>query len=164
MREVKQLGVNHVLIGGPSMPWTDPQLRSMMDKCRAGGLTIGNMMIGGFPNTVYGRPGRDQEIEHFKDSIRAAGKVGMPTIEYNFYAHRAMEGYYEVDGWGGAGLTGFDIDRMKTLRPLPKDEVYSLDEMWKNITANLDIVLIIIILILQIHNATPESNDVWCFG
>jgi mannonate dehydratase len=113
MREVKQLGVNHVLMGGPPMPWTEPQLRSMVDKCKTGGLTISNMMISGFPNTVYGRPGRDQEIEQFKDSIRAAGKVGIPTIEYNFYAHRAIEGYYEVDGRGGAGLTGFDVDQVQ---------------------------------------------------
>jgi mannonate dehydratase len=141
MREVKQLGVNHVLMGGPPMPWTESQLRSMMDKCKTGGLTISNMMIGGFPNTLYGRPGRDQEIEHFKDSIRAAGKVGMPTIEYNFYAHRAIEGYYEVDGRGGAGLTGFDVDRVKNLPPLPEEGVHSLEEMWKNITYFLKAVI-----------------------
>ena len=27
MREVKQLGVNHVLMGGPPMPWTDKSRR-----------------------------------------------------------------------------------------------------------------------------------------
>jgi mannonate dehydratase len=141
MREVKQLGVNHVLMGGPSMPWTESQLRSMIDKCKTGGLTISNMMIGGFPNTIYGRPGRDREIEQFKDSIRAAGKVGMPTIEYNFYAHRAIEGYYEVDGRGGAGLTGFDVDRVKDLPPLPEEGVHSLEQMWKNITYFLKAVI-----------------------
>lgn len=141
MREVKQLGVNHVLMGGPPMPWTEPQLRSMIDKCKTGELTISNMMIGGFPNTLYGRPGRDQEIEHFKDSIRAAGKVGMPTIEYNFYAHRAIEGYYKVDGRGGAGLTGFDVDKVKDLPPLPEEGVHSLEEMWVNITYFLKAVI-----------------------
>jgi mannonate dehydratase len=141
MRAVKQLGVDHVLMGGPPMPWTEPQLRAIVDKCKAGGLTVGNMMIAGFPNTIYGRPGRDKEIELFKDSIRAAGKVGMPTIEYNFYAHRAIEGYYEVDGRGGAGLTGFDIDRVKDLPPLPAEGVHSLEEMWKNITYFLKAVI-----------------------
>ncbi|MEO8737703.1 MAG: mannonate dehydratase [Edaphobacter sp.] len=141
IREVKQLGVDHVLMGGPRMPWTEAELRPMMDKCKAGGLQISNMMIGGFPNTVYGRPGRDQEIEHFKDSIRAAGKVGMPTIEYNFYAHRAIEGYYEVEGRGGAGLTGFDIARMKGLQPLPEEGVHTLEQMWANITYFLKAVI-----------------------
>jgi mannonate dehydratase len=141
MRAVKQLGVDHVLMGGPPMPWTEPQLRAIVDKCKAGGLSVGNMMIAGFPNTIYGRPGRDKEIELFKDSIRAAGKVGMPLIEYNFYAHRAIEGYYEVDGRGGAGLTGFDVDRVKNLPPLPEEGVHSLDEMWNNITYFLKAVI-----------------------
>ena len=141
MRAVKQLGVDHVLMGGPPMPWTEPQLRAILDKCKTGGLVVGNMMIGGFPNTIYGRPGRDNEIELFKQSIRAAGKVGMPTIEYNFYAHRAIEGYYEVNGRGGAGLTGFDVDRVKNLSPLPEEGVHTLDEMWNNITYFLKAVI-----------------------
>src|ERR1035438_2954299 len=29
-----------------------------------------------FPNTIYGRPGRDEEIEKIKQSIQAAGRVG----------------------------------------------------------------------------------------
>ena len=53
MRAVKQLGVDHVLMGGPPMPWTQPQLRAIVDRCRTGGLMVGNMMIGGFP--VEGR-------------------------------------------------------------------------------------------------------------
>ncbi len=141
MRAVKQLGVDHVLMGGPPMPWTESQLRATLDKCKTGGLVVGNMMIGGFPNAIYGRPGRDNEIELLKQSIRAAGKVGLPTIEYNFYAHRAIEGYYEVDGRGGAGLTGFDIDRVKSLPPLPEEGVHTLDEMWNNITYFLKAVI-----------------------
>jgi mannonate dehydratase len=141
MRAVKQLGVDQVLMGGPPMPWTEPQLRAILDKCKTGGLVVGNMMIGGFPNTIYGRAGRDNEIELFKQSIRAAGKVGMPTIEYNFYAHRAIEGYYEVNGRGGAGLTGFDVDRVKNLSPLPEEGVHTLNEIWNNITYFLKAVI-----------------------
>jgi mannonate dehydratase len=141
IREVKQLGVDHVLMGGPPMPWTEEVLRPMTEKCKAGGLAIGNMMIGGFPNTLYGKVGRDQEIEQVKQSIQTAGKVGVPVVEYNFYAHRAMEGYYEVLGRGGAGLTGFDIGRMKDLGPLPQEGVHSLEEMWANITYFLKAVI-----------------------
>jgi Pyruvate/2-oxoacid:ferredoxin oxidoreductase gamma subunit len=66
---------------------------------KAGGLTLGNMMIAGFPNAIYGRPGRDEEIEKVRQSIRAAGRAGLPVVEYNFYAHRLVEGYYEeTDG------------------------------------------------------------------
>ena len=141
MREVKQLGVNHVLMGGPRMPWIESELRETVDRCRSGGLEVGNMMIGGFPNTLYGQPGRDQEIEQFKDSIVAAGKVGVPVVEYNFYAHRAMEGYYLVEGRGGAGLTGFDLSRITDSTPLPSEGVHSLEEMWSNITYFLKAVI-----------------------
>src|SRR5580704_18871080 len=57
-RKIKQLGVDYVLTGGPRIPWDENQLRAMMDKLQAGGLTLGNLMIAGFPNTIYGRPGR----------------------------------------------------------------------------------------------------------
>lgn len=141
MRRVRQLGVTHIATGGPRMPWKEEQLRSMMDTLKGGGLTLGNLMIGGFPKTLYGQPGRDEEIELVRQSIRAAGKVGLPVIEYNFYAHRAMEGYYEETGRGGSGYTAFDYERMKELPPLPAEGAHSLDEMWNNITYFLKAVI-----------------------
>jgi mannonate dehydratase len=141
MRRVKQLGVDHVLTGGPRIPWQESEIRSMMDRLKAGGLSLGNMMIAGFPKTLYGRPGRDEEIEKVIQSIQAAGRAGLPVVEYNFYAHRAMEGYYEELGRAGAGYTAFDYDRMKDLPPLPEEGAHTLDEMWKNIIYFLKAVI-----------------------
>jgi mannonate dehydratase len=67
-----------------------------------------------------------------RQSIRAAGRAGLPVIEYNFYAHRLVEGYYEETGRAGAGLTAFDYDRVKDLPPLPAEGAHALDEMWSN--------------------------------
>ena len=103
MRRVKQLGVNDVLMGGPAIPWLEADLRTLMDKLKTGGLTLGNLMISGFPRTLYGKAGRDEEIEKIQQSIRAAGRVGLPVIEYNFYAHRLVEGYYAETGRAGEG-------------------------------------------------------------
>jgi len=128
IRSVVEIGVYHVLSGGPPLPWTVTQLLPMVDKLKVGGVALGNLMIGGFPNTIYGRPGRDEEIEKVRQSIQAAGQVGIPVVEYNFYAHRAMEGYYEEVGRGGAGLTGVDYDRMKDLPPLPEEGAHTLEE------------------------------------
>ena len=142
IRNVVQIGVYHVLSGGPSeLPWTVEQLQPMVDKLKAGGVTLGNLMIDGFNKTIYGQPGRDEEIEKVKASIEAAGKVGLPVVEYNFYAHRAMEGYFEETGRGGAGITGSDFDRMKDLPPLPKEGAHTLDEIWANITYFLKAVI-----------------------
>jgi mannonate dehydratase len=141
IRRVKQIGVNYVLTGGPPIPWNEAELRSFVSTLASGGLTLGNMMIAGFPNTIFGRPGRDEEIENIRASIRAAGKAGLPVVEYNFYAHRVIEGYYEESGRAGAGLTAFDYDRVKGLPPLPEEGAHTLDEMWANITYFLKAVI-----------------------
>ena len=141
MRKVKQLGVDHVFCGGPAIPWSESAVRERLEFYRSGGLELGNMMIGGFPNTLYGRPGRDEEIDKVIQSIRAAGKAGLPVIEYNFYAHRLVEGYYEETGRAGSGLTAFDFARVKDLPPLEKEGAHTLDEMWANITYFLKAVV-----------------------
>src|SRR5947209_9890940 len=105
------------------------------------GLMLGNIMISGFPSTIYGRPGRDEEISKVIESIRAAGRVGLPVIEYNFYAHRLTEGYYQEIGRAGAGLTAFDYDQVKDLPPLEREGAHSLEEMWANITDFLKAVI-----------------------
>jgi len=134
MRRIKQLGVDHVLSGGPAMPWQEEQLAQIVKRLRQGGLALGNLMISGFPHILYGQPERGAEVELVKQSIRAAGKAGIPVVEYNFYAHRAVEGYYEEIGRAGAGLTAFDNRRIRDLPPLSEEGVHSLDQMWDNIT------------------------------
>jgi len=142
MRRIKQLGVDHVLMGGPKkIPWQEDELRSTMERLKMGGLRLGNMMIYGFPNTLYGRAGRDAEIEQIIQSVRVAGRVGLPVIEYNFYAHRAVEGYYEEAGRAGASYTSFDYARIKDLPALPEEGAHTLDDMWKNITYFLKAVI-----------------------
>ena len=56
-----QIGVDHVLMGGPPIPWTEEALRALLDRFAAGGLRVVNLMIGGYPKTLYGRQGRDEE-------------------------------------------------------------------------------------------------------
>jgi mannonate dehydratase len=141
MRRIRQLGVDTVITGAPPLPWQEADLRARIEQFKAGGLTVYNMMIYGFNNAIYARPGRDEEIDKVRQSIRAAGKAGLPVIEYNWYAHRAMEGYYEQTGRAGAGLTSFDYDRMKDLPPLPAEGAHTLDEMWANITYFLKAVV-----------------------
>ena len=127
------------------------------------GITVGNLMINLSPDILYGKEGtkRDDDIEKINESIVAAGKVGLPIVEYNFYAHRAMEGYFEeMDrDRGDSGWTGFDYElvqtanqpyqtrpeekgmKFKDLPPLPNEGAHNLDEMWKNITYFLKAVI-----------------------
>jgi mannonate dehydratase len=141
LRRVKQLGVDHVIMGGGTIPWTEKDIRTRMDRLETAGLKLGNMMISGFPNALFGRPKRDEDIDKVRQSVRAAGKVGLPVVEYNFYAHRVTEGYAEQPGRGGSALTAFDNDRAKDLPPLPEEGAHTLDEMWASITYFLKAVI-----------------------
>jgi mannonate dehydratase len=162
-RRIKQLGVNHVLGGGGNPPWTEQSLNAVMERWKEAGITVGNLMINLSSDIRYGKTGnkRDEDIEHIKQSIVAAGKVGLPVVEYNFYAHRAMEGYFEeIDKErGDSGWTGFDHElvqtanqqyqtrpeekgmKFKDLPPLPEEGAHTLEEMWNNITYFLKAVI-----------------------
>jgi mannonate dehydratase len=117
MRRVKQIGVDHVLVGGPRLPWGEADVHARIERLEEGGLTLCNMMISGFDDVIWGRPGADAQIDQVVASIRAAGKAGLPVIEYNFYAHRLTEGYKEESGRAGAGYTAYDYELSKSLPP-----------------------------------------------
>jgi mannonate dehydratase len=133
MKQYKQVGVDYVLMGGPKVPWTEQSLRDIMDPFKSEGLSVINMMIGGNQNIIYGREGRDQELKNIQDSIVAAGKAGLPVVEYNFYAHRFMAGYYEILARGGSGTTAFDYEKGKDIPP-DEGTLMTAEALWENIT------------------------------
>jgi len=117
MRRLRQIGVNSVLTGGPRIPWEEVDLRSRIERFKAGGLVLCNMMISGFDDVIWGLEKADEQTENVIKSIRAAGRAGLPVIEYNFYAHRLIEGYKEETGRAGAGYTAYDYELSKSLPP-----------------------------------------------
>ncbi|HXW04537.1 MAG TPA: mannonate dehydratase [Vicinamibacterales bacterium] len=117
MRRVRQIGVDYVLTGGPAIPWDETGVRERMERFKAGGLSLCNMMISGFNDVILGRPGADARTQDVIASIRAAGRAGLPVIEYNFYANRLMEGYKEEAGRAGAGYTAYDYELSRSLPP-----------------------------------------------
>jgi mannonate dehydratase len=111
-RRIGQLGVTHLLgvgVGGGA-PWKEENIRNAIQTAKEAGLVAYNAMINVPVSVLYGRESRAKDMEPFIASIEAAGKAGLPVMEYNFYAHRAIEGYYETVGRDGAGYTGFDYD------------------------------------------------------
>lgn len=139
MQQMKQLGIDWVHMGGGQIPWKEETLPATVNRFKAEGLSIINMMMGGFPNCIYGREGRDAEIEKVKESLRSAGAVGIPVVEYNFYVDRLMDGYYEIKGRGGAGMTGFKAPADPPARA--DIGTYTADQLWNNITYFLKAVI-----------------------
>ena len=98
-------------------------------------------MITGFPKAIYGRPGRDEEIEAVIESVKVAALLEIPVIEYNWYVHRATEGYYLVEGRGGSRYRAFDYKKVEGLPPLPDEGAHTANEVWDNITYFLEAVI-----------------------
>ncbi len=146
---VAYLGVEYVTTGGPAYPtytvegrvvqarpndppppWKEEDLRSMKEKVERAGLKLGNVMLHDFRNAILGRQGADDDIEKVRESIRVAGRVGIPIVEYNWYALRAMGGYYEEAGRGGARLAAHDYRRSENLPVLDDVGRHSATDLW----------------------------------
>ena len=110
-QRIRQLGVTYLLgVGIGGSPWTEENVRRTVQSAKDAGLVAYNAMINLPPSIIYGRETRAKDMEPFLASIEAAGKGGLTVVEYNFYAHRAIEGYYETVGRAKAGYTGFDYE------------------------------------------------------
>ena len=142
MRRLKQIGIDYVsTVWGPG-PWKEAELRDYMEKFKQQGLTLINLMYIVKPSIVLGREGRDEDIALIQESLKAAGACGLPTVEYNFYVDRLIEGYFEKEGRGGAGLTAFDYSKVKDLTSLNRRLVFiGLKQIWKNLAYFLKAVI-----------------------
>ncbi len=148
---IKQIGINWVdLQNVPAQPWGMDYLQPRVDALKKHAMHIGIMMIrwsykGGMDpdmdQIVRGGPSRDAEIEKIKQTIVNCGKLGIPVVEWNFYNHRAVDGYRSVSGRGGAVYDEFNYARMKTLPPLPGEPPQSYEDTWKNIAYFLKAVV-----------------------
>lgn len=173
LRRIKQIGIDVInLPSMPPLPWTAPMLRAMMDVLATQGQTLGIAMIPwasaagmdpGFLKIVRGAPDRDAEIDKVKASIVAAGQVGLPVVEYNFYLYRGADGYAVEPGRGGAGMQAYDVRRLDAMPPLPDDQVQSREATW----ANLEYFLRAVVPVaeaakvrLSLHPNDPPSDSI----
>ena len=129
-QRIKQLGVSYLLgVGIGGSPWTVENVRRAVDTAKQYGLVAYNSMINVPASIIYARDTRSKDMEVFLASIEAAGKGGLAVAEYNFYAHRAIEGYYETVGRAKAGYTAFDSElellldeQGEVVEPIYRDE------------------------------------------
>ncbi len=152
LRFVQQIGVRWITDSGPNAPvyspegrvilrdgstdtvrgpWKEAEIRGLKEKAESYGLKIENLMLHDFRDVILGRSRRDEQIEHVIESLHVAGRVGIPVIEYNWYALRAMGGYYEKEGRGGTLLKAHDYDLSKDLPVLPDVGEHSAEELWE---------------------------------
>lgn len=149
LRWAAQLGVEALALPGRLADpedlgeWTEANTRAIADKLSAHGLKVGIMMLHNVtPRIILGQPGRDEDIEKVRRSIRAAGAAGYPVVEYNFYNHRAVEGYaWDGEGRGGSTYVTYDDARMRVLPPLPEVGEPTADQTWERLRYFLEAIL-----------------------
>jgi mannonate dehydratase len=169
-RRLKQIGITWIDTQAvPGQPWGTDYLQPRVDFLKSQGMQIGIMMVrwsyqGGLDpqmsEIVFAGPNRDAEIDKIKQTIVNCGKLGIPVVEWNFYNHRATEGYANTLGRGGSSMSEFKFDRMKDLPPLPAEGVRTYDATWKNMEYFLKAVVPVAEkanVVLSVHPNDPPS-------
>jgi mannonate dehydratase len=120
--------------GGSGRPWVEAEIRRVKERIESAGLRVGIMSVPNIPNVILGRLERDRDIDNVRESIRVAGRLGIPVVQYSFEVLRASEGYYRVEGRAGAGLRAFDYDRIKDKPRLQELGEPNADVLWQRLS------------------------------
>ncbi len=92
-------------------------------------------------NIRLGRPGREEEIDHFQTLIRNLGLLGVPTLVYDWWAGLGWQRTaYNIPIRGGATVSGFDVDARPNA-PLTRAGRVEAEALWDNLAYFLDRVI-----------------------
>ena len=114
---------------GQSDDWTEETFSSLIDDLARFDLKLAaveNYAVRHWHDVLLGGPKRDEQMDHLKRIVRAAGRAGVPCIGYNF----SVTGVW---GWtrgpyarGGANSVGFNIDNIDPDKPIPVGMVWNM--------------------------------------
>ncbi len=114
----RQLGIRGVQLHAPAdLPgedghWTVAELVALRDRCEAAGLAIDgleNVPVAHFNKIQRGAPGRDEQIENYRTTVRNMARAGIFLLGYNFLPSYVWRTDMKAVGRGGATVTAFDL-------------------------------------------------------
>lgn len=113
----RQLGLSSIQLNTPDLPgehrWETADLIDLRLRCEEAGLrleAIENIPTAFYERAMLGLPGRDEEIEHVRATIRSIGRAGIPILGYNFMPLSVWRTSVATPGRGGAIMTAFDLE------------------------------------------------------
>ena len=78
-------------MNNPTLPgdthWEEKDIRALVKKVEKAGLkfeAIENVPTHFYNKVMLGLPGRDEQIENYKTTIRNVGRAGVPVLGYHF--------------------------------------------------------------------------------
>lgn len=132
-----QVGVNHAVVhplevGDGKTHWSYEELLHMSNWFEDAGLHV-SVLEGSVPLTDrirMGKPGRDEDIEVFKQFLRDCGHAGIPTVCYDWMAKVRWARTEAFTGSrGGSLVTGFTHEQMGREGESADADVTE-DELW----------------------------------
>ncbi|MDO9256871.1 MAG: mannonate dehydratase, partial [Bacteroidales bacterium] len=136
---VKQMGVKYAIaklapeLTGKLPPWDFDSLKSSKQTFADAGFDLigleGDQMD--MMRIKLGLPGRDEDIEKYKQMLVNMGKLGINLLCYNFMATGWFRTSKEIEERGGALVTGFTNQDGQKLPPTEYGHVPA-EKIWEN--------------------------------
>lgn len=136
----RQLGVKNIVVHTPELRgdgyWDFRDLLMMRTYIESAGLklyAIENMPRRFYDKVRLGLPGRDEQIENVRKTIRNMGRAGIRVLGYDFMLVGVWRTEYSHTGRGGARVSKYDHELAKNA---PTYEMGEFDDetMWANYT------------------------------
>lgn len=163
---LKQLGVNYLTVSFLDLGSDEPKGKPPLSGLRKGacfeldnlvalkkwverhGLelcAVSSLLFPRWEKIMLGLPGRDEQIENWKKSLRNLGKAGIPELQYNCMINAGAwiplwRTSAETVGRGGAKIVRFDYEVARKA-PLTRYGEVSEGAMWDNLTYFLKAVI-----------------------
>jgi len=115
VRFARQLGIRYVVSALPASPtgYLDYQeLVLTRSYFREAGLSwdvIENLPAPHYDKVMFGPPGRDEQIEGVRTTIRNMGRAGIEVLQYQWMLLGGLRTEYSPTGRGGARYSRFDL-------------------------------------------------------
>ncbi len=112
-----QLGIRSVRTSGWRVRsgenrWEYEELRAFAERVESYGLrleAIENVPYEFYDKVLLGLPGRDEQMENYRATIRNMGRAGIPILGYHFMPNSVWSTSREPIGRGGATVRVFDM-------------------------------------------------------
>ncbi|RAV20841.1 mannonate dehydratase [Paenibacillus contaminans] len=155
----RQLGVTGVQLNTPRLPgerhWELEDLLVLKRAVERYGMkleVLENVPLSFYHKAILGIEGRDEQIEHYRTTIRNMGRAGIPVLGYHFMPNGVWRTSFATPGRGGAMVSSFDLSRvapdtprsaagnavaegnagLRSLIETGPDEIITEERMWQN--------------------------------
>jgi mannonate dehydratase len=147
LRFIKQCGCDDFLLNTPRLPgekrWEFRDLLLLRTQAENAGLrlmALENVPISFYDQIMIGGPGREEQLENMKETVRNMGRAGIPILGYHFMPNSVWRTSRDTPVRGGAKATAFNLELAKNA-PLSHGRPYTEAEMWANYDWYLERIL-----------------------